>query len=789
MRVASKNQNQDSNLLALKTAIKQSANLFNQKKPEQALKIARKALEKYPDNIRLLNNAGGFALTIGDFKTAESFLKKALKIKPDYVDAHYNLGTLFKAQNQFSKAKESYLRVIEIRPDYVAAHNNLGNIFLEQKQFDKAKESYLRAIEIKSDYAEVHNSLGIIFKEQNQLEKAKESYLRAIKIKSDYYGAYNNLGNLFFKQQQFTKAKEYYLRAIEIRSDYAEPHNSLGNIFLEQKKFTKAKEFYLRAIEISPDYVAAHNNLGNIFLAQKQFVKAKESYLRALDIRSDYAVAHNNLGNLFLEQKQLNKAKASYYQVVKIQPANWYALIRYIHQSDVMNSWDIPKDISKAFNNYLRKLKANEIKVSLSPATFPLLAITEDPYIHKLSALIYGQRFSEKTTRHLDISKNPLKIKIAYLSAHFRKHVVAYLTAELFELHDKKQFEIYAFSYGMKNEQTKIRKRLEVSFDKFIDVSNVSDDEIAALIQGYGIHIVIDLDGYIGEARIGILASRPAPIQVQYLGYPGTLGLSYIDYMIADKIVIPKEQREHYTEKILFLPDTYQPSDRKRKIDPIIPDPIQAGLPKDKFVFSSFNNSFKIRKEQFDIWCDILKIVPGSVLWLFESNQWASENLKKEIQKCDIDPARLIFAPRVPTLEQHLSRTRLSDLFLDTYPFNAGATANDCLWSGVPILTKIGKSYVSRMAASLLYAIGLPELVTKTDEEYKEMAVMLARDPNRLKSIKAKLARNIKTKPLFDTIKYTKNLEAGYLEMWKRYSKKEKPADIYLDKSKRKRKV
>ena len=479
IKVAPIKQKQDSIPFDLKFAINQGKNFFNQGKPEQALSFSKKALEKYPENVQLLSNVGGFAHAIGDLTTAESYFKKALKIKPDYADAHYNLGVLFQKQDNFEKAKESYLHAIKIRSDYVNAYYNLGEIFNSQNQFDKAKDAFHKAF--------------------------------------------------------------------------------------------------------------------------------------------------------------------------KIQPEFWEALIKYIHQIDMMNSWDIPKDILKAFNDYLRKLKTNEIKALSSPTSFPLLSIIDDPYIHKLSSLLFGQKLSLETIRDLDVSKNPSKIKIAYLSADFHIHATAHLMAELFELHDKKQFETYAFSYGMKNEQTEIRKRLETSFDKFIDVSNISDDAIADMIQNYGIHIAIDLKGYTGNSRIGILASRPAPIQVQYLGYPGTLGLPYIDYMIADKIVIPKEQREHYTEKILFLPDTYQPNDRKRKIDPTTPKRIKEGLLKDDFIFTCFNNSYKIRAEQFDLWCDILKIVPESLLWLLESNQWSLKNLKKEIQKRDVDPERLIFCTENPS--------------------------------------------------------------------------------------------------------------------------------------------
>jgi predicted O-linked N-acetylglucosamine transferase (SPINDLY family) len=339
--------------------------------------------------------------------------------------------------------------------------------------------------------------------------------------------------------------------------------------------------------------------------------------------------------------------------------------------------------------------------------------------------------------------------------------------AELFELHDRSQFEIVGFSFGP-TANDEIRQRLEKSFDQFIEVGSKSDVEVAKLSRDFNIDIAVDLKGFTKDGRTGIFAHRAAPIQVNYLGYPGTLGTDYIDYIIADKTLIPPQSQQFYSEKVVYLPNSYQVNDRKRIISERQFTRQELGLPENSFVFCCFNNNYKILPATFDGWMRILKSVDGSVLWLFKDNPWAVENLKKEAQKRGIDGQRLVFAEHMP-LSEHLARHRQADLFLDTLPYNAHTTTSDALWAGLPVLTQMGGSFASRVAASLLNAIGLPELITSAQEEYEALAIELAMNPKKLSDIKYKLEINRFTAPLFDTPLFTKNIEAAYIKMMERY--------------------
>jgi predicted O-linked N-acetylglucosamine transferase (SPINDLY family) len=411
---------------------------------------------------------------------------------------------------------------------------------------------------------------------------------------------------------------------------------------------------------------------------------------------------------------------------------------------------------------------------------FVLLALNDDVLLHKKSSEIYIQ------SKHpfnsflgpIHSHKNGQKIRIGYFSADFHNHATGYLMAELLELHNKDQFELVGFSFGPRvNDE--MQERLKKSFDNFFEISGQPDIDVARLSRNLNINIAVDLKGFTQDSRTGIFSYRAAPIQVNYLGYPGTTGANYIDYIIADKTIIPTDSQLFYTEKIVHLPNCYQVNDSKRVISDRQFTRQELGLPEKGFVFCCFNNNFKILPATFDGWMRILKAVDGSVLWLFQDNSWVTKNLKKEAYKQGIDERRLIFAERLPVLE-HLARHRHADLFLDTIPYNAHTTASDALWSGLPLLTLVGQSFASRVAASLLNAIGLPELITNTQEAYEALAIELAMNPKKLADIKLKLANNRLTTPLFDTPLFTKHIEAAYIKMYERYQADLEPEHISI---------
>ena len=444
-----------------------------------------------------------------------------------------------------------------------------------------------------------------------------------------------------------------------------------------------------------------------------------------------------------------------------------------LHTKMKICSWS---GLAESLEDISKKMVANE-KVT-NP--FPLLALNDDTFLHKKSSEIYIQSRYPFNLVLEPIAKRPQsqKIRVGYFSADFHNHATGYLMAELFELHDKSQFELVAFSFGpIANDE--MRQRLLKSFDQFIEVGRKSDVEVAKLSRNLNIDIAVDLKGFTQDARTGIFSHRAGPIQVNYLGYPGTLGADYMDYIIADKTLIPPQSQQSYSEKVVYLPNSYQVNDRQRIISDKQFKRLELGLPENGFVFCCFNNSYKILPVTFDGWLRILRAVEGSVLWLLQDNSWAAENLKKEAEKQGIAPDRLVFAERL-SLPEHLARHRQADLFLDTLPCNAHTTTSDALWAGLPVLTLMGGSFASRVAASLLNAIGLPELITNTQEQYVALAIELAINPKKLENIKLKLANNRLIAPLFDTPLFTKNLESAYVKMMERYQTDLEPGHIAI---------
>ena len=423
--------------------------------------------------------------------------------------------------------------------------------------------------------------------------------------------------------------------------------------------------------------------------------------------------------------------------------------------------------LAEALEDISRKVVANEKVIN----PFELLAFNDDALLHKKSSEIYSQsKYSSNPTLGpiLRLSKKE-KIRIAYFSPDFRNHPVSFLTTELFEIHDRGRFEVIAFSLQKSPIGDKTNNRLRNGFDRFIDVDNMSDREIAQLAQELEIDIAIDLAGPTQHSRTGIFSYRAAPIQVNWLGYPGTIGANFIDYIVADTTIIPVESQQFYFEKVVALPDSYMVDDSKRLASSRVFTREECGLPENSFVFCCFNNGYKFNPQVLDWWSRILLAVKNSVIWISENNKFFSVNIVAEFENRGIDSSRIIFAPRVELMEDHLARYALADLFLDTYPYNAHTTAIDSLKAGVPVLTLIGQSFASRVAASLLNAVDLPELVTTNQADYEVMAIELAKNPKKLADIKLNLATNRLTAPLFDTSLFTKNLETAYIKMMERH--------------------
>jgi predicted O-linked N-acetylglucosamine transferase (SPINDLY family) len=669
---------------------------------------------------------------------------------------------------RLDEALVSYAKAIALKSDYAEAFNNRGNALHELKRFDEALASYDNAIALKRDLVEAYCNRGNALLQLKRLDEAVASYDKAITLKPDYAEAFYNRGNVLRDLRCPEEALASCDKAIALKPDYAEAFNNRGNALHELKRLDEARASYSQAIALKPDYAEAFNNRGNALHELKRFHEALANFDRATALKSDYAEAFNNRGNVLRDLKRLDEALASYDRALLLKPDLAQAFSGIADCVNKLCDWRRMKNIADDVIAHV-----SEKRSIISP--FVLLGYNGDlalqlqcarNFVEQQDPLPPRPLWTGETWRHD-------KLRAAYLSADFHRHATAYLMAELFERHDRSRFEIIGVSFGV-DDKSETRKRLVAAFDQFYDVRGKSDEEVAKLLHDLQVDIAIDLKGYTEDARPGILAFRPAPIQASYLGFPGTMGVEFIDYIIADKTVAPFEHQPFYMEKIVHLPDCYQVNDTKRKIAERTPTRQQAELPQQGFVFCCFNNNWKITPDVFGVWMRLLHAVEGSVLWLLGDNESTERNLRMEAQARGIDPVRIVFASRLP-LDEHLARHRVADLFLDTLPYNAHTTASDALWAGLPVLTREGTAFAGRVAASLLHAIGLPELVTHSIEDYEALALRLARDPSLLQGYRNRLATNRLTHPLFDTERFRRHIEAAYLEMWEIWQRGEQP--------------
>ena len=776
---------------------------------QDTIKSYKQVLTIKPDFAGMHNNLGNVYRELDELDAAVKSYEKAIAIKPDFFEAFFNKGITFQALDQLGSAVKSYKDAITINPDYFEALNNLGVALNNLGEIDEAINCYKAAIAINPDYAEAHNNLGIVFKELDKLDSAADCHKKAITIKPDFTEAHNNLGIVFLDLNQLSQAAKSFEQAIILKPDYAEAHNNLGIVLKDLGKLDGAINCYERAIAIKPDYIEAHNNLGITLMDLGELEASAKCYANALDIRPNYTYALNNLGvvfnrlgrldeanncyelalnfnaryaeaysnrgNLMTDFGRYEEALEDYQKAFKLQPDIDYMLGNILNTKMYVCIWD---DLSEQIDELLQKIN-NGDKV-IGP--FAALTITDDPDLQKKVAEIYAnEKFPIRNVLpKIEHYPKHKKIRIGYFSADFREHPVSTLTAELYEIHDRRHFEVYAFSYGP-DTKDEMNLRIKAGVDHFYDVRMMSHKEVVFLSRSLEIDIAIDLGGFTQHSRAEVLSMSVAPIQVNYLGYSGTMGTEFMDYIIADNIIIPEENKQCYSEKITYLPDTFMVNDTKIKVSNRNFTREETGLPSNGFVFCCFNNHYKITPKVFNSWMRILSQVNGSVLWLSKANKTIVENLKKEAESKGIDEARLIFAPRLEFIEDHLNRVKLADLFIDTLPYNAHTTSSDALRMGLPVLTCLGKSFASRVAASLLSAVGLPELITTSQEEYEALAIELATNPKQLKAIKDKLAQNLPSAPLYDTPLFTKHLESAYKTMYDRYHEGLEPDHIYVE--------
>jgi protein O-GlcNAc transferase len=735
----------------------------------EAVESYDKALALKPNDIDALNNRGQALVELKRFNEAVAAFDKSIALDVNNPDALNSRGRALADLGRFDEALASYDQAIALNPTDAEAFNNRGNAFNELKRFELALASYDRAIALKPADAIAFYNRGNVLGALERFEEAVASYDRAVALDPNYAHAMNNRGNVLRELGRVEEALASYDRAIGLMFDYADAINNRGNALKDLRRFADALASYDQAIVLRPDHAEYVNNRAIVLADLKRFDEALACYGRAIALKPDYAEAFSNRGFALRELKRFDEAVASFGQALALKPDMDYLAGVHLHAKMHVCDWT-------NFDDECARVSAAVADGMAASLPFPLLAMPASAEIQLQCAGIFSSDRKLATQAPIwkgDRYSHP-RIRVAYLSSDLRDHPVTYLTAGMFERHDRTRFETIAISYKS-DTAVAMRERQRASFDRFVDAQGMSDLEVAKLVRALEVGIAVDLNGFTEGMRPSVFARRPAPVQVNYLGYAGTLGQSYWDYILADRFIIPEHAQGNYAEKVVYLPETFMVTDGGRKIAARVPSRGEAGLPDSGFVFCCFNNSFKITPNVFDVWMRLLRAVEGSVLWLSAANTGAPNNLRREAERRGVAPDRLIFAPRVQFSDDHLARMRLADLFLDTLHYNAHATASDALWAGVPVLTCSGATFASRVAGSLLHAVGLPELTTSSLADYEALALTLARDPELLASFRQKLASQRETFPLFDTERFTRHIEAAYITMWERSQRGEAP--------------
>jgi len=635
-----------------------------------------------------------------------------------------------------------------------------------------AIETYGRCLSLSPRSPEIHNNLGTALDQLGRLEEAVACFERAVALDPAYVRPLVNLGRVLRLQAKPSEAVTSLRQALELSPGNPAALTNLGFALADLSRSREAMDALRRAIALDPALAEAHHGLGRVLLDRGDASGALHSLRTAVTLKPDLLDAYPLLANALILLQRLPEALAVAERLLEARPEDANALAVRLNCATKMCDWDrAGTTLSR-----IRRLPGGAAKVQ----PFLLLAIGDDPAEHLAAARSRAEAAARARVQLPPPSPRVHdRIRVAYVSRDFFAHATAFLLAELLELHDRSAFEVHGVSFGP-DDGSPLRRRVLGAFDAWLEGADKSDLEIATWMREREIDIAVDLKGYTAYSRPGIFACRPAPVQVSYLGYPATMAAPFIDYLIADPCVIPEAEQEFYTEKIVYLPDSYQVNDRQRRIAAETPTRDEVGLPAGSFVFCCFNNNWKITAPIFDVWMRLLARVPGSVLWLLEDNPWAAENLRREAARRSIDPSRLVFARRAQS-EIHLARHRLADLFLDTLPYNAHTTASDALWCGVPVISCAGRSFAARVAASLLSAVGLPELVTGSLEQYEALAFALARSPAMLAALRARLTGSRATLPLFDTTSFCRHLEAAYRRMWLMHREGRPPLGFALE--------
>ncbi|XP_019226825.1 PREDICTED: probable UDP-N-acetylglucosamine--peptide N-acetylglucosaminyltransferase SEC isoform X2 [Nicotiana attenuata] len=756
---------------------------------QEAYNCYVEALHIQPTFAIAWSNLAGLFMEAGDLNRALQYYKEAVKLKPNFSDAYLNLGNVYKALGMPQEAIVCYQRALQVRPDYAMAFGNLASVYYEQGNMEMAILNYRRAITCDAGFLEAYNNLGNALKDAGRVEEAIHCYRQCLSLQPSHPQALTNLGNIYMEWNMMSAAAQCYKATLAVTTGLSAPFNNLAIIYKQQGNYVEAISCYNEVLRIDPMAADGLVNRGNTYKEIGRVNEAVQDYMRAISIRPAMAEAHANLASAYKDSGNVEAAIKSYRQALMLRSDFPEATCNLLHTLQCVCDWDNREKMFTEVEGILRR----QIKMSVIPSVQPFHAIAYplDPMLALDISCKYAQHCSMIAARYSlppFTHPPPLPIKgggrnsrlrVGYVSSDFGNHPLSHLMGSVFGMHDKENVEVFCYALSP-NDGTEWRIRTQTEAEHFIDVSSLSSDVIARMINEDQIQILINLNGYTKGARNEIFAMQPAPIQVSYMGFPGTTGAKYIDYLVTDEFVSPTKYAHIYSEKLVHLPHCYFVNDYKQKnrdvLDPTCqPKRSDYGLPEDKFIFACFNQLYKMDPEIFITWCNILKRVPNSALWLLRFPAAGEMRLRAHAAAQGLQPDQIIFTD-VAMKQEHIRRSSLADLFLDTPLCNAHTTGTDVLWAGLPMITLPLEKMATRVAGSLCVATGLgDEMIVSSMKEYEEKAVSLALNRPKLQDLTNRLKAVRMSCPLFDTARWVRNLERSYFKMWNLYCSGQHP--------------
>jgi predicted O-linked N-acetylglucosamine transferase (SPINDLY family) len=743
------------------------------KQPAAALESYEAALVRDPELVSAHFGRGNALFALGRPREAIASFDRVLMARPEDFEALVKRGNAQFECKELTAAVGSYDSALALRPTDAVALCNRGSALLLLSKPDAALDSFNAALRIEPDFPEALVQRGQALRLRMNPQEALTSIDQALRVRRDYPEAHLARGEVLRELQRPADALASFQQALAHRADFAAAQCGMGNALLDLGQAAESLAAHDAAIRMGGERAESLHGRANALRALRRYSEAVSAYDESLTLDPRNVMVHCDRAHALLRWgNHLDEGIASYVRALEIKPDIPFVPGQLLHAQSGCADWSVRAPVASR-DSILAGVRAGTAVC----APFALLAITDEAAIQLECAKVFAKEQCKINAPRPRSRRDPhSKLRVAYVSADLREHAVAYLLTAALERHDRTRFETFGVSLRPA-EASPVGERIRAAFDRFIDVSAMTDAATVDLLNELEVDIAVDLTGYTSGFRPQIFALGAAPIQVGYLGYPGTMGAPFMDYLIADDFVIPPDKRRFYSEAVVYLPDCFQANDETRAIGahPVGRD--AEGLPPDAFVFCCFNNTHKLNPRLFDIWMRVLAQTPGGVLWLLGHEPVVSKNLRREAVERGIDAGRLIFAERIP-YPDHLARLRLADLFLDTLPFNAGTTASDALWAGLPILTCAGEAFAARMAGSLLRAVGLPELIASNLDTYERQALKLAQRPALLQSLRERLVENRGHSPLFDTTRFVRHLESAYLEMWQRRARGENPASF-----------